>query len=199
MRSAQKDAEAFEKIPWCAKLLSDSSFVTCPTYWRLPGTASGNTLGTETFHTSRTIRKCLTQHRKSSYDNFPYTRELRSFLDLGDGLSGYPKTCHGGVIATLFDNIFGNFLDTNIQLMKHIGHDTDSMGALTASLKVQYVRPMPTPVVVLARAKLRSFDGRRIVIVGTLENGNGELYARGDAVFIQVKDQRFRNTIDSKL
>lgn len=83
--------------------------------------------------------------------------------------------------------------------MKHIGHDTDSMGALTASLKVQYVRPMPTPVVVLARAKLRSFDGRRIVIVGTLENGNGELYARGDAVFIQVKDQRFRNTIDSML
>jgi thioesterase superfamily protein 4 len=38
--------------------------------------------------------------------DLPY-REIITIVDLGDGLNGYPQICHGGMIATLLDEVCG--------------------------------------------------------------------------------------------
>jgi thioesterase superfamily protein 4 len=58
----------------------------------------------------------------------------------------------------------------------------------TGSLRVDYVKPCPTPGVVLARAVLSRVEGRKRFVKGTLEDGRGVVYARGEGMFVQVKE-----------
>jgi thioesterase superfamily protein 4 len=61
----------------------------------------------ETLATDRTIRACLTFRPTGAADgDFPY-KEIVTVVDLGDGLNGYPQICHGGMVATLLDEVCG--------------------------------------------------------------------------------------------
>jgi len=54
----------------------------------------------------------------------------------------------------------------------------------TATLSVDYLAPVSTPCVVLARAWLLEMVGRKIWVRGVLEDGDGKLLASGKALFI---------------
>lgn len=69
----------------------------------------------ETLNGASTVRACITYFRvpkrrdglKPGEDkNNPFV-ELTTLLDLGGGVNSYAKTCHGGFMATVFDEVMG--------------------------------------------------------------------------------------------
>ena len=57
---------------------------------------------------------------------------------------------------------------------------------MTAYLRVDYKKPVPTPTVVLCRAWVERTEGRKMFTVGTIEDGEGGVYAKGEALFIVI-------------
>lgn len=105
----------FKAIPWCAKLLSDKSIIHVAIPDRTPKLDGEYTLVKETLNGESTVRACITYFRvpkrnddlKPGEDkNNPFV-ELTTLLDLGGGVNSYAKTCHGGFMATVFDEVMG--------------------------------------------------------------------------------------------
>jgi acyl-CoA thioesterase FadM len=58
---------------------------------------------------------------------------------------------------------------------------------LTASLKVDYLRPTPIEVPLEVRATVKEIKGRKVVILSTL-SARGEVCARGEVIAVQVPE-----------
>lgn len=54
----------------------------------------------------------------------------------------------------------------------------------TAYLNVQYKAPVNTPCVLIARAWMTRMEGRKVFLKGVLEDGEGKVYATGEALYI---------------
>ena len=61
---------------------------------------------------------------------------------------------------------------------------------MTAYLKVDYRKPVKTPGVLLARAWLEKTEGKKMWGRGTIEDGEGNVLADGEALFIVVASLR---------
>lgn len=67
---------------------------------------------------------------------------------------------------------------------------TPGRTSYTATMTVDYKKPVPTPSVLLCRAKLdESSRGRKMWTTGILEDGEGTVYATGKALFVETKKQ----------
>jgi acyl-CoA thioesterase FadM len=58
---------------------------------------------------------------------------------------------------------------------------------LTASLKVDYLRPTPIDGLLEVRATIQEIKGRKVIVHSTLSAG-GEICARGEVVAVQVPE-----------
>jgi hypothetical protein len=89
--------------------------------------------------------------------------------------SGMPGYVHGGWIAQFFDEIMGraNLLTGGV--------------FVTARLDVHYRRPTPVGVEIVARARRRHVDGRRVRVTATL-SVDGAVTAEADALFVSLTD-----------
>lgn len=182
------DIARLERIPWAASLLADKSFVLAPTSSRQSKDSGEDSFMAETLNTDRTVRSWVTQHSLPAPDEKPAIREIRSFLDVGDGLNGYPATMHGGMIATLLDEVTGVLLTTNLEYEKTVsGNSERGLDAMTAYLNITYKNPLPLPSIVLGQATFTKMEGRKSYVRATLEDGNGKVYAIGEALFVQLK------------
>ena len=105
--------------------------------------------------------------------------EFRVLIALGSGLDGHLHTAHGGVAATLLDEAMGTVAGN---------HKTPSKSIFTAFMHVDYKKPLPTPSVVMSKAKLdpRS-SGRKLYVRATLEDGNGTVFMAAEALFLEVE------------
>ena len=61
---------------------------------------------------------------------------------------------------------------------------------VTASLKVDYLKPTPLGVPLEVRARVREIKGRKVVLEATL-SANGEVTARGEVVTVQAPPHLF--------
>jgi thioesterase superfamily protein 4 len=94
-------------IPWVATLLNNPKWTRTRTASRVPKSSGEDSFFAETLATDHTIRACLTFKPTDKADgDFPF-REIVTVVDLGDGLNGYPQICHGGMLATLLDEVCG--------------------------------------------------------------------------------------------
>lgn len=100
-------------------------------------------------------------------------------------LSGPPNTAHGGIPALILDEVLG----TTVNLL----HQRPSV---TGTLTVDYLAPTPIGAPVEAEAWLRETDGRKAFVEGVVRH-DGEVTARGEAVFIQVPIEHFRGNRDA--
>ena len=57
---------------------------------------------------------------------------------------------------------------------------------MTAYLKVDYKKPVPTPSVVLCRAWIQRTEGRKMFGMGTVEDGEGTVMAMGEGLFVAI-------------
>lgn len=106
-----------------------------------------------------------------------------STVTLGDGFEGAPGRSHGGVVAAIFDDLFGSVP----MLLGKI--------AFTASLTVEYVAPSPVREPVTFRGWVDRIEGKKIFVAGDAHHGEA-LVTRGSGLFIDATEH-FAGLYDS--
>lgn len=107
----------------------------------------------------------------------PTQFEVMTIITLGSDGDGHPGMAHGGLVATLLDQILG--LGTHVYLQQS--------GLFTVELDVRYRNPVQTPCVVIGRTRVLRKEGRRVWSAASLEGVNGKLYADCVCLFILKK------------
>lgn len=67
----------------------------------------------ETLSTDRTMRTCLTMRPTEAADDAWAYKEIVTLVEIGEGLDGYPQIIHGGMAATLLDEVCGVLIQLN--------------------------------------------------------------------------------------
>jgi acyl-coenzyme A thioesterase PaaI-like protein len=111
--------------------------------------------------------------------------EIEARLRLGAAHEGAPGRCHGGIVASLFDDVCGHVLGILRQ------------PAFTGELTVHYLAPTPLHRELACRARLADRRGRKLFVTGELvdvETGGVLVTAR--TLFIAVKVEHFLGTAE---
>ncbi|KAI3316536.1 HotDog domain-containing protein [Xylariaceae sp. AK1471] len=211
---------SFESIPWCATLLREPGVVTFTPMARLPADADGrfpsqDQLFKTTLKTTNTVPEYLGFYKSPFSDAANLTLPPTSsagpgpqFLintvslltDLRPGVSGFNGTTHGGFIASLLDEAMGCLIFNNNKLQQEMRArgakipdtvvDLSKGPILTASMNVEFKKPLATPQVVIATATLNRIDGRKLYLNYAIKNGNGKEFARGEGVWVSARKER---------
>ncbi|KAK5660242.1 hypothetical protein OQA88_12780 [Cercophora sp. LCS_1] len=191
----------FKAIPWCAKLLADPAILDTIIVDRNPLASGESNFVRRTMNSPTTVRACVTffrtlQDRRSDVkgDDLSKSKLLTSgggkgegedprnpfllfsaLLDLGEDLCGFASTLHGGVYAVLLDEVMGtaaNFQAPN--------------GAYTVDFRTSYKRAVKTPMVVLVRGRVVKRDGRKLHVVGAVEDKDGNIMAQSEGIWVMM-------------
>jgi len=100
-------------IPWVASLIHDPKWTRVQTISRTLKSSGEDSFYAETLATDRTLRSCLTYLPTAEADGKLAFKEVLWIVELGDALNGYPGTLHGGMAATLLDEVCGVLLQLN--------------------------------------------------------------------------------------
>ncbi|KAI0143411.1 thioesterase superfamily protein [Xylariaceae sp. FL1272] len=171
----------FAAIPWCARHLDQPHVIVSEPTSRTPKPTAEDALFAETLKTDRTIKAMLQFYDRPATSK-DRVEEIKVFLTLGGGLNGYPGVCHGGLVTAILDEVIGLLIPINME-REMILRGT----YMTAYLNTTFVKPVATPATVLARASFTKVDGRKYFAIGSIEDGNGTVLARADALFVQLK------------
>lgn len=102
--------------------------------------------------------------------------EVRGRVRLAADLQGSSGMAHGGIIALLLDETMGK-----------LNRLYDGARAVTADLRIEYLRPVPTETELTLVAKIESREGRNLLHRGELLDGAGAVLARARARFVVVR------------
>lgn len=97
-------------------------------------------------------------------------------LSIGPGVDGAKGRAHGGFNSIVLDHITGT--------TAHRESGNTDPPCATAYLNVQYKAPVPTPCVLMARSWATRVEGRKVFVTGVLEDGDGQVYASAEALFV---------------
>ncbi len=99
-----------------------------------------------------------------------------------------PGYVYGGLIASLIDcHSTGTAAAATYRAAgREMGTDPP-LRFVTASLKVDYLRPTPLGVPLEVRARVREISGRKVIVESQLI-ANGEVCARGEVVAVQMPE-----------
>jgi len=100
----------------------------------------------------------------------------------GAAYVGPPQCVHGGVIASLFDELLGSVNVAN------------ELGGMTGTLRVVYRAPTPIDATLRLEGWVEKVEGRKVFARGTLHHGES-LCAEADGVFIQGSMQQLADRI----
>lgn len=123
--------------------------------------------------------------------------QIKSYWDGEEAVCTFtPAPCHiaipgyvyGGLIASLIDCHGTGTASAAAYRAQDRAMDTEPpLRFLTASLRVDYLRPTPMGVPLEVRAAVREVKGRKVVVEARL-TAAGELCARGEVVAVQVPE-----------
>jgi len=106
--------------------------------------------------------------------------EAVASLTLRAAHEGAPERSHGGIVAALFDDVFGFVLQIRAQ------------SAFTGELWVRYEAGVPIGEPLTCRVRLDSREGRKLRMTGELTMvATGQLLARATATFIAIDPSHF--------
>ena len=105
---------------------------------------------------------------------------------LGPEYQGGTGFIHGGIIATLLDEV-----------MSKVSRFSN-VRAVTAELTVEYLRPVPVDEELLVEGFATRRDGRELFHEGEIRNAAGVLLARGRARFVIIDPERYNEKIRTK-
>ena len=114
---------------------------------------------------------------------------IEARVTLGAAHEGAPARSHGGIVAGLFDDVFGFVLDVLQQ------------PAFTGELKIRYEAPTPLHRPLACRGRLRRRHQRKIWIEGELVDldAGERVVARGEGLFIAVDPEVMRSALTARL
>ena len=109
-----------------------------------------------------------------------YGDEIEARVTLRSAHEGAPNRAHGGVVAALFDDVFGYVLGVIHQ------------AAFTGDLYIRYAGPTPLFRELACRVRLDERQGRRLLLTGELTDvETGEVCVTAKATFIAVDPEAF--------
>jgi uncharacterized protein (TIGR00369 family) len=100
--------------------------------------------------------------------------KIRGAFRLGPEYQGGAGFIHGGIIATVLDEVMG-------KVCRFRG-----VRAVTAELGVEYLKPVPVDVDLLIEGYETEMNGRNIRIAGEIRDQSGQLLARGKGRFVII-------------
>jgi uncharacterized protein (TIGR00369 family) len=103
-------------------------------------------------------------------------------LRLAKRFQGPPGHAHGGIIATLLDEGMSK------------SNRAQGVVAMTRTLDVEYLRPVPLGVGLRLTARHTRAEGRKHYCEAELASEAGEVLARGRALFLAIDSEKFRST-----
>lgn len=122
-------------IPWVASLIHDPKWTLVETISRVLLSSGENSFYSETLATDRTMRSCLTLLPAVEAGGKLAYMEVLWIVELGDGLNGYPGTLHGGMAATLLDEVCGVLLQSNAAKASERAGTTDRLDEYMTACK----------------------------------------------------------------
>lgn len=191
---ADHDQESyFRSIPWCRKLLDDPNFQITTTFSRQYKESTEDSLLAETLKTDNTVRAVLTLCRlprdislEEGGKKALRIDEVRTLVSLGSGMNGHSHILHGGIVATLLDEVMGILLTSN----KDPANASIQGETFTAYLHVNYLKPVDTPQTVVVTSRFRELKGRKHFIESTIEDGDGAVLANGEALWVGIRESK---------
>ena len=100
-----------------------------------------------------------------------------------------PGYVYGGLIASLIDcHSTGSAAAAAYRAEGREMGTAPPLRYVTASLKVDYLRPTPMGVSLKLRGRIKEVKGRKVVVESTL-SANGEVCARGEVVAVQMPEK----------
>jgi len=101
---------------------------------------------------------------------------------------GFPGHVYGGMIASLLDchGAASAAAFAHRDRGRALGDDGPPIRFVTASLKVDYLRPTPMGVELLIRGRLAAISGRKARVALSLEAG-GDICATGEMIAVEYR------------
>jgi uncharacterized protein (TIGR00369 family) len=94
--------------------------------------------------------------------------------------AGAPGVLHGGLQATLLDEVFGSAAHTAFD-----DHVAASM--VTAEFSLRYRRPVPVAQPIAIYGELTRVDGRNFFVAGRIENAEGEVLTTATGRWVRLE------------
>jgi acyl-coenzyme A thioesterase PaaI-like protein len=180
----EPDQAHFESIPWCSEIINHPDFIITPTFSRQAKPDTEDSLTAETLKRKDAISACLTVYKRPPRGTV-WIDEVRSLMELGTGMNGGPFMLHGGIVATLMDDVVGTLMTVN--------QDKEFMplssSTVTAYMNIQYLQPIATPQTVLVVAKSRKVKGRKFYVDSEIKDDEGTVLAKAESLWVQFQER----------
>jgi acyl-coenzyme A thioesterase PaaI-like protein len=123
--------------------------------------------------------------------------QLKSFWDGEQAVAIFtPRAYHMAIPGYVYGGLIASLIDCHgtgtasaaayRAAAREMGSDPP-LRFVTASLRVEYVRPTPLGVPLEVRGTVREISGRKVVVEATVAAG-GQVTARGEVVAVQMPD-----------
>jgi uncharacterized protein (TIGR00369 family) len=96
---------------------------------------------------------------------------------LGEAYQGGGGVAHGGIIATLLDEVMGKVCRFR------------EVRAVTAELNVQYLKPIKVNEEIIVEGFEADQKGRNLFLVGEIRNNDGAVLAKGTGRFVVIGEK----------
>jgi acyl-coenzyme A thioesterase PaaI-like protein len=109
-----------------------------------------------------------------------------------------PGYVYGGLIASLIDcHGTGTAAAAASRAAGQESSTDPRFRSVTASLRVEFIRPTPLGVPLEVRGRVEEITGRRVVVSSTVSAG-GQLCARGEVVAVQMPERMIRHMLGTR-
>jgi uncharacterized protein (TIGR00369 family) len=99
--------------------------------------------------------------------------------------TGPPGHSHGGIIATILDEAMGK-----VNRFRNVL-------ALTSSMEIRYLKPVPLGKVLTVTGYEQSMEGRKHINVAEISNEEGQVLARSTGTFIAIDPEKMFSALRS--
>jgi uncharacterized protein (TIGR00369 family) len=113
-----------------------------------------------------------------TYEQVDATQRIRGDFRLGAEYQGGAGFIHGGIIATVLDEVMG-------KVCRFRG-----VHAVTAELTIEYLKPVPVDGDLVVEGYEVEMTGRNLFMVGEIRDVSGKVLARGKGRFVILKPKQ---------
>jgi uncharacterized protein (TIGR00369 family) len=106
-------------------------------------------------------------------------QRIRGTFRVGAQYQGGPGFVHGGIIATLLDEVMGK------------ANRFRGVRAVTAELTIEYLRPVPVDEDLFVEGWELETKGRNLYHAGEIRDATGAVLARGQGRFVEIDPARY--------
>ncbi|HEY3312862.1 MAG TPA: PaaI family thioesterase [Anaerolineales bacterium] len=127
----------------------------------------------------------------------PHGHQIKTYWDGDETVTHFqPQTYHTAIPGFVYGGLLASLIDCHCTgnaaaaMYRAEGREMDSEPALrfvTASLKVDYLKPTPIDGVLEIRGRVKEIKGRKVVVEATLY-AHGIATVRGEVVAVQMPD-----------